>query len=440
MLDPGSKVGPYEVVSLLGAGGMGEVYRARDSRLERMVALKILPAGVSADSIRRQRFEQEARAASALNHPNILSVFDTGEYNGYVFMVSELIEGETLRESLRRGPLPISRVIDISSQVAAGLAAAHNAGIVHRDIKPENIMLTRDGRAKILDFGLARHRAPTENTATDDARTQSITSTGQIMGTAAYMSPEQILRGEVPWTHRSDIFSLGLVIYECIAGKPPFERPTAVEVMTAILREDPAELPENTPPALRQIVWHCLEKEPEHRFHSARDLGFALRTASTATRGSGPVAEIPQIRGPRIHRPRTRQPSDRVWVVVSAVLACLCALLLFARYQQAPAVDLTKYSLEPFATDAEVESEGVWSPDGKSIAYLKTFDGVPQLMVRELEAPSTVQLTQSRVPRAADVLGAGFQPAIYFSCFKHRAASFGASVRQAASPRAFSMA
>src|SRR5580658_2606960 len=279
MLSPGTQLGPYEIQSLLGAGGMGEVYRARDSRLNRIVALKILPSQVAVDAGRRARFEQEARAASALNHPNILSVYDIGEQDGLAYIVSELIEGESLRESLRRGPLPVSRLLDIASQVAAALAAAHSAGIVHRDIKPENIMITRDGRAKILDFGLAK-QASTVAAGADETRTVTRTSPGSVIGTAAYMSPEQI-RGEAV-DYRSDIFSFGLVLYECITGKQPFERATSVEVMTAILREDPAELPESVSPALRQIVWHCLEKEPDHRFQSARDLVFALRTVSAA--------------------------------------------------------------------------------------------------------------------------------------------------------------
>jgi len=195
MLSSGTQLGHYEIQSLLGVGGMGEVYRARDTRLNRSVALKILPPVVAADPSRRARFEQEARAASALNHPNILSVYDIGEQEGSAYIVSELVEGETLREIIGRGPLPVSKVLDISSQVAAALAAAHAAGIVHRDIKPENIMVSRDGFAKILDFGLAKQTAPASAASDDETRTINYTSPGSVIGTAAYMSPEQI-RGE----------------------------------------------------------------------------------------------------------------------------------------------------------------------------------------------------------------------------------------------------
>jgi len=370
--------------SLLGVGGMGEVYRARDARLNRTVAEKILPPRVAADSGRRGRFEQEARAASALNHPNILTVYDIGEQDGVAYIVSELIEGESLRDSLRRGPLPLSKLLDLSGQAAAALAAAHAAGIVHRDIKPENIMITRDGRAKILDFGLAK-QVSSAAAAADETRTVTHTSPGSVIGTAAYMSPEQI-RGDAV-DHRSDIFSLGLVLYECITARQPFQRATSVEMMTAILREDPAELPETVSPALRPIVWHCLEKEPDHRFHSARDLAFALRTVSAVpSRASGTVAAIPA--------PRKR----RIWVVILGALAMLLLALALVRIFEVEPIDLARYRLTPFATDREPETDGAWSPDGKSIAYLKTVDGTPQLMVRALDAPAPVQLTKSEAP------------------------------------------
>ncbi len=283
MLEAGTQVGPYEIVSLLGSGGMGEVYRARDSRLARTVALKILPSDVAADTGRRQRFEQEARAASALNHPNILSVYDMGSQDGLAYIVTELIDGESLRDMVRRGPLPQSRAIEIGGQVADGLAAAHAANIVHRDLKPENIMVTRDGRAKILDFGLAKQvqaRLP----GSDETQFLTRTSPGAVLGTAGYMSPEQV-RGE-PVDPRSDIFSFGLVLHECLSGRATFERQTGAEMMTAILREDAPELPESITPALRQIVQHCLEKEVARRFHSANDLGFALRNVNPSTTGS----------------------------------------------------------------------------------------------------------------------------------------------------------
>jgi eukaryotic-like serine/threonine-protein kinase len=381
MLSPGAQLGPYEVQSLLGAGGMGEVYRARDARLNRTVALKILPSQVAADPGRRQRFEQEARAASALNHPNIVSVYDIGAQDGLAYIVSELIEGESLRDVIQRGPMPVSRLVDLAGQIAAALAAAHAAGVIHRDLKPENIMVTRDGRAKILDFGLAKQTATAE---AGSAETRTVTSAGAVIGTAAYMSPEQI-RGE-PVDHRSDIFSFGLVLYECITGKMPFERATSVEIMAAILREDPAELPESVSPALRQIVWHCLEKEPDHRFHSARDLAFALRTVTgAASRSTGSTPAI-----------RTKHTSKWMWRGAAAAIAVLIGLAIPRLLEREP-IDLANYKLTPFATDQEPESEAAWSPDGKSIAYLKTIGGIPQLMVRALDTASPVQLTHEQV-------------------------------------------
>ncbi len=390
MLSPGTQLGPYEVQTLVGVGGMGEVYRARDTRLNRTVALKILPSQVAADPSRRQRFEQEARAASALNHPNIVSVYDIGEQAGLAYIVSELIEGESLREVLQRGPLPISRVIDVAGQVASALAEAHAAGIVHRDLKPENIMLTRDGRAKILDFGLAKQIGPVSGGSHPDAPTATQTVAGMVMGTAAYMSPEQI-RAE-PVDYRSDIFSFGLVLYECIAAKMPFERATSVETMAAILREDPAELPETVSPALREIVWHCLEKEPQRRFHSARDLGFALRTvSSSAARPAVAAAEAPDAKPARGARRR-----KWLWPAIAAALGLLLLGIAIPHAMEQMPIDLSKYRLTPFATDQEPESEAAWSPNGKSIAYVKTIAGISQLMVRAVDSPTPIQLTHEQ--------------------------------------------
>jgi Tol biopolymer transport system component len=389
MLQPGTQLGPYEIVSLLGVGGMGEVYRARDIRLGRSVALKVLPPDVSADTSRRLRFEQEARAASALNHPNILSVFDTGSHDGLAYIVSELIDGESLRDLISRGPLPQSRAVEIASQVADALAAAHAASIVHRDLKPENIMLTRDGRAKVLDFGLAKQI--TNAAAADDSDATKLltrTSPGAILGTTAYMSPEQVMAGELDG--RSDIFSFGLVLHESLTGQQTFRRATPVEVMTAILREDPPELPETIAPALRQIVAHCLEKEPERRFHSARDLAFALRTVTTTSSGSragGRASIVP-----------TSHPRRWLWPAIAIALAAGLAALVVASFLSSAAIDLASYRFTPFANDHEPESDAAWSPDGKSIAYLKTVEGIPQLMVRALDSATPIQLSKSREP------------------------------------------
>src|SRR5580700_7797706 len=276
-LTSGTKLGPYEIQSLIGAGGMGEVYRAHDSRLDRPVAIKVLPASFSADRDRLQRFAQEARAAAALNHPNILSIFDIGDQQGAPYVVSELLEGETLRARLKSGSLSSRKAIDYALQVARGLAAAHEKGIVHRDLKPENLFLTSDGRVKILDFGLAKLTRPEGDVGEDAPTVQVNTEPGQIMGTVGYMSPEQV-RGK-PADHRSDIFAFGSILYEMISGQHAFRGESAADTMSAILKEEPAELSEtvrNVPPALERMVLHCLEKNPAQRFQSAGDLAFNL--------------------------------------------------------------------------------------------------------------------------------------------------------------------
>jgi Tol biopolymer transport system component len=321
-LTSGMKLGPYEIQSLLGAGGMGEVYRAHDSRLNRTVAIKVLPATFSADRDRLQRFAQEARAAAALNHPNILSIFDIGEEQGAPYVVSELLEGETLRERLRNGPLPIRRVVDYSLQVARGLAVAHDKGIVHRDLKPENLFLTSDNRVKILDFGLAKLTGPETNSDSGDAPTMQVaTEAGVVMGTAGYMSPEQV-RGK-PADHRSDLFSFGAILYEMISGKRAFHGETPADTMSAILKEEAPELSEtarNVPPGLERIVRHCLEKHPAQRFQSAGDLAFdleALTDVSAATK-SGAQAAVQQA-GVRSSRRR--------WAAAAGVIALAAAML-----------------------------------------------------------------------------------------------------------------
>ena len=276
-LSAGVKLGNFEIVELLGRGGMGEVWRARDVRLKRDVAIKVLPAGLARDPDRITRFEREARAASALNHPNIVSVHDIGCDNGTYWIASELVRGETLRHMMEAGPLPAPKAIEIAAQVAAGLAAAHAAGLVHRDLKPDNIMVTRDGHVKILDFGLAKQRR-----TAPDSTTADLTDEGVVLGTAGYMSPEQV-RGEAA-DHRSDLFSFGVVLYEMLCGKRAFAGDSSVEVMNAILKEEPTELPASVPPALALIVRRCLDKDQERRFQNAADLAFALRPSSPSLR------------------------------------------------------------------------------------------------------------------------------------------------------------
>src|SRR5580698_6440950 len=266
-------IGQYRIVAKIGAGGMGEVYRARDFRLGRDVAIKVLPSLFSADSDRLRRFEQEARAAAALNHPNILAVFQMGTHEGAPYLVSELLEGETLREGIKRGPLPVRKAVDYGAQIARGLAEAHAKGIIHRDLKPENLFGTKDGRVKILDFGLAKLRQLQSGSKQSSPSLKEQTETGMVMGTASYMSPEQV-RGENV-DYRADIFAIGSVLYEMLTGRRAFQKPTTPETMTAILNEDPpgiSQITTSIPPALQRVVHRCLEKNPEQRFQSSSDL------------------------------------------------------------------------------------------------------------------------------------------------------------------------
>src|SRR5262245_59938919 len=280
----------YRIISKLGAGGMGEVYRARDARLDRDVAIKVLPASFSNDQDRLRRFEQEARATSALNHPNILTIYDIGDHEGSPYIVAELLEGEELRDVLNEGMISPRRAIDYALQSVAGLGAAHEKSIVHRDLKPENLFVTKDGRIKILDFGLAKLRtAKVASGASSEIVTQSaITDPGTIMGTVGYMSPEQV-RGQNA-DQRSDIFSFGAILYEMLGGRRAFQRETMAETMTAILKEEPQDITGTNSrinPGLEKIIHRCLEKKPERRFQSTNDLGFALEALSVPTGSSG---------------------------------------------------------------------------------------------------------------------------------------------------------
>jgi serine/threonine protein kinase len=286
MLAAGTTLGPYKILAPLGAGGMGEVYRARDTRLGRDVAIKVLPAEYAADAERLRRFEQEARAASGLNHPNILVVHDLGTHEGAPYLVTELLEGATLRDRLAGSALPAGKAIELAVQIASGLAVAHEKGIAHRDLKPENLFVTRDGRVKILDFGLAKQLPALASGPQTELPTQDMahgTQAGVVLGTVGYMSPEQV-RGE-PADSRSDIFSFGCVLFEMLSGQRAFQRKTAVETLNAILKEDPLPLVSSVgpmPPTLERIVRHCLEKRPEDRFGSATDLHFALQSLPQA--------------------------------------------------------------------------------------------------------------------------------------------------------------
>jgi Tol biopolymer transport system component len=289
LLAAGTRIGPYEIVSRIGAGGMSEVYRAFDPRIRRDVAIKVLPPTLAKFADRMHRFEQEARATGALNHPNLLTIFDTGKQDGRPYIVTELLEGETLRGLIRDAGtairLPVRKAIDYGIQISNGLAAAHERGIVHRDLKPENLFVTKDGRVKILDFGVAKLRTPEGDSGLSDEQTmEQDTSPGTVIGTVGYMSPEQVRGQSVD--PRSDIFSLGTLLYEMLAGEHPFRGDSPADTMSAILREEPRELTSvnpNVPPGLDRVVRHCLEKSPEQRFQSARDLAFQLDMLSSAS-------------------------------------------------------------------------------------------------------------------------------------------------------------
>jgi Tol biopolymer transport system component len=369
-LTSGTKLGPYEILSPLGAGGMGEVYRARDSRLGREVALKVLPESFSRDADRLRRFEQEARAVAALNHPNILAIHDIGEQDGSPFIVSELLEGNSLRFELEQGPLPSRKASDYAAQIAQGLAAAHDKGIIHRDLKPENVFITRDGRVKILDFGLAK-LAPvargSKNESDGLTLTSSPTEAGMVMGTAGYMAPEQVRGSAVD--SRTDIFAFGAVLYEMISGQRAFRRDTAAETMTAILKEDPPELNEMThpvSPGLERIVRRCLEKQPEQRFQSAKDLAFALEALSGSTsRSAANVAITDALEADASGR--------RHWFEVAAVAAlCLALGAAVAWYLHPGPVPPPTFTRVSYHRGEVIR--GRFTPDTKTVLYSAKLD------------------------------------------------------------------
>jgi len=353
-LAAGTKLDGYEVLGLLGAGGMGEVYRARDVVLKRDVAIKVLPTFVSQDPDRLRRFEQEAQAAAALNHPNILAVYQFGVFEGAPYLVSELLEGSTLRQMLQRGPLQVRKTIDYAVQIAHGLAAAHEKGIVHRDLKPENLFVTKDGRIKILDFGLAKL---TQRQPDSDGAAPTLTAgtdPGMVMGTAGYMSPEQV-RGKAV-DHRTDIFAFGAILYEMLTGKRAFQRSTSAETMTAILNDEPpaiSQLVQSIPPGLQRVVHRCLEKNPEQRFHSASDLAFALEALSES--GSSPTAG---------NRDQGQRRTGRLLLWSACVVAILSlAVVAYFFVIRQKAIPFEHYSIQK-AMDSEHVKLTAVSADG----------------------------------------------------------------------------
>ncbi len=365
MLAAGSRLGSYEIVAPLGAGGMGEVYRARDTRLDRMVAVKVLPSHLTDDRDALTRFEREAKTVAALSHPNILAIFDFGRSDGTAFAVTELLEGETLRQRLNNGAVPQRRAIEIAVQLARGLAAAHEKGIVHRDLKPENVVLTTDGHVKILDFGLAKVGKPvlTDSGRTLTAPPEGATSPGVVLGTVGYMSPEQV-RG-LPADHRSDIFSLGAVLYEMLSGQRAFKGDSGVETMTSILKDEPPELDgadRKVPPGLDRIVRHCLEKEPSARFQSARDLAFGLEALSS----SSLAGEAAAIQGGHTRRmPRLAFTAACAGAIV--LLAATSSYVLGRRSgrQDRPGAVM----FQPLSYRQEPIFNARLVPDGKTILY-----------------------------------------------------------------------
>jgi len=387
----------YRIVYKIGAGGMGEVYLAEDTRLDRKVAIKVLPPGLANDADRLLRFEQEARATSALNHPNILTIYDIGSHEGSPFIVAELLEGEELRQQVDAGALPQRKALDYARQIASGLAAAHERGITHRDLKPENLFVTTDGRVKILDFGLAKLRPQRIEPGGSNVATQKgITDPGVVMGTVGYMSPEQVRGQEAD--HRSDIFSFGVILYEMLTGRRAFLRETMAETMTAILKEEPEEVTEinsKVPPQLERIVRRCLEKKPEQRFQSTSDLGFAIEALSTPsgarldTTSASPVADI------RTLKARLLGDSRLPWVVAAVLLVGLVAALVFAiaglRRTKPESPAIVRYDIPPPANAALNLAR--WpalalSPDGSTLAFVGISEGVSRLYVRRRDDPA----------------------------------------------------
>src|ERR1700733_7971002 len=360
-LSTGERLGPYEIYGLIGKGGMGEVYRARDTRLDRTVAIKVLPAEFSAQEERLRRFEQEAQVLGALNHPNLLAIHDVGAQNGTHFLVSELLEGESLRQRLQEGALPLRKAMELAVQIAKGLAAAHEKGIVHRDIKPDNIFLTRDGRAKILDFGLAKQSGAAGN-GENATITAVATQPGVVLGTAGYMSPEQV-RGK-PADARSDIFSFGAILYEMVAGLRAFHGDSSVETMNAILKEDPPPISGNIPLAIERVIRRCLEKAPEERFQSARDLSFALEALAAPSSTSTREAAIPA---------REKRRSIPVLAIAVAAMA-LGALGVFAgfKFRKPPAP-----SFHQLVFGRGFIETARFTPDGQNVVYGASWNGKP---------------------------------------------------------------
>jgi len=391
-LSAGTRLGSFEIVAQIGAGGMGEVYKARDPKLDRFVAIKVLPAAFSENRDLLTRFEREARAVAALNHPNILGIYDFAKEGEHTFLVVELLEGESLRDRLKSGALAPKKAVELAAQVAEGLAAAHARGIVHRDVKPENIFLNRDGRVKLLDFGLAKQvpkwagpAAPHTNLPTE-AGGQLHTEAGVVMGTVGYMSPEQV-RGESA-DYRSDIFSFGVVLYEMLSGRKAFSGASGVETMNAILNEDPAALEVTKgqmPPALERLVLHCLEKSPENRFQSMKDVAFDLQSISTISTVDGGKRAVRAGGGPW-----KGLGLAAAVVLVAGVAASLTGAVHWGRHPQ-PAFRQVSFRQGRIG-------KARFTPGGQDVIYDASWQGEPwQLFSSPIADPKERPLGQGDV-------------------------------------------
>jgi tRNA A-37 threonylcarbamoyl transferase component Bud32 len=385
-LNPGARIGHFEVIALLGTGGMSEVYRARDTRLGREVAIKIISEALGTDAAALERFQREARAAGSLNHPNVVALYDLGLEDGQPYLVTELLQGETLRQKLAHGPVPLGTALDWASQIARGLAAAHARGVVHRDLKPENLFATRDGQLKLLDFGIAKLTEGVRNQGARDLMSDTVSSsggqtgTGVTIGTAGYMSPEQV-RGD-PVDARTDSFALGAVFYEMLSGRRAFPGATFVEGNYATLHHDPEALPDTVPPNVAQIVRRCLEKEPDRRFQSASDLAFALDGLRAPTGAGGPS---PVSSSGSTHRTR--------WLVggTLAAVALAFALAVEARFHRDPRAHIpSDVELVTFRWGTTTGAR--FLPDGR-IVFSAAFEDRPEeLFVRPSGSPSAQAL------------------------------------------------
>src|SRR5262245_9771308 len=377
-LSAGSRLGPYEVVAPVGAGGMGEVYRARDPRLGRDVALKIAATSAEGQADRFRRFEQEARAVAALNHPSVLAVYDVGSENGTAYVVFELLEGQTLRERLERGTTPARKAVEYGVQIAHALAAAHARGIVHRDLKPENVFVTSNGRIKVLDFGLAKLKGGEADLV--DAVTRTATDDGLVVGTAGYMSPEQA-RGKAA-DPRSDVFALGAVLYEMISGRPAFGGETRTDRLAAILQRDPPELAsaarEPVSPALERVVRRCLEKDPEERFQSARDVAFALEALAGESARDRVEAEA---------------PAPRRWWKPAAAVVALAAVTGAVIVAGRDALERPLPSFRQLTFRRGAITGARFASDERTVVYSAAWDGKPSTaFTTRLDAPDSRSL------------------------------------------------